>query len=114
MSKPDPTDAVMKHVKAAVKRLDDLQKLKNKSDNKLAKAEFKSIAANFKMLRALIQSAQDTATIQLDRLTNRVSALELTQSQSTGRSGISTQLLIAIAIVVGGIIGGIVMAYFKK
>jgi len=122
----DPTKNVLQLVAASIKRIDDLREADRKLseaknelmrisfeyEDKLRQKESDRLDANLEGLRNLIKSTQDTATLQLDRLTNRVSALELSQSQNAGRSGISTQLLIAIAIVVGGIIGGIVMAYF--
>jgi len=124
----DPTKNVLQLVAASIKRIDDLREADRKLseaknelmrisfeyEDKLRQKESDRLDANLDGLKNLIKSTQDTATLSLDRLTTRVSAVELAQSQTAGRSGISTQLLIAIAIVVGGIIGGIVMAYFRK
>lgn len=111
---PDPTKAVLRFVKDALKNINSRIEANNCHAQELREAESKRIDANRAGdLKAIeVKAAQDQTTLR--DLSSRVSALELAQSQNTGRSGISTQLIIALAVVFGGLLVYIVEAVINR
>jgi hypothetical protein len=132
----DPTKAVMKHVKAAVRRIDDISRLNVKHARELRKAESSRIDANrtadvnavslaneraINQATILAKQVTDSAqalAIQLQsmesKLSDRILSLERSQATIAGSKGVTSPLIWVIATIVGSIIGAIVMSLLKK
>ncbi len=113
MARPDPSLSAIRFVKQEVRRLDELRVQEVRHAHEIRDAESKRLDANLDSLKQLIKSTQDTATIQLNRLTELVSALQLEQSKDKGKSAMTTPVIAAIFSFITGILAYIAARYLK-
>lgn len=113
MRKPDPTKAARKLVKAEVRHLREVARLRSRYEEMLRKADAKRLDANMAAARSELAAAAERAVSEagklavqlatsIEAMTKRISDAERAMAEGRGRSGISTPLLMAIAAVVAG------------
>ncbi len=117
----DPTKNVLRLVKKASKRNDDLRaasqrfldrelywsekynSMRIEYEDRLTQKQSARHDANEETLKILINNVQDNMTASIDRLINRVSAIELVQSQNSGKSSIwANPILVGIILAILG------------
>ena len=113
MSKPDPTKAVLRYVKESIRYLNEKIDANSTHAQQLREAESKRLDANLDAIKATMDARDKTTIAAMDRLTDRVNAILLDQTQTHGSKGGVKEMIGYIIAVAAVVIAALTLIFHK-